>query len=100
MRVGEAREIGDAQALRGHLLTAARRLAIDRLRKRVLDARASQGAARRERVEGAEESAARADEGMRAVRELNRLRDPYRAAVRLRYLDGLEFAEIAARLRT
>ena len=100
MRVGQMREISNAFALRPYLESAARRLAIDRLRRRALDVRASQGVARSESIEGGGESAARSDERARAVLDLKRLRNPYRAAVTMRYLMGLEFVEIAARLGT
>jgi RNA polymerase sigma-70 factor, ECF subfamily len=100
MRVSRMKEIPNAFALRPYLESAARRLAIDRLRKRDLDARASQGAARRESIEGGGDSSTRSDEQARALRELKHLRDPYRAAVTMRYLQGLGFAEIAARLGT
>lgn len=100
MRIGEARSLESAEALCGYLVSTARRLAIDRLRKRVLAARASRGAARDERVEGGAESATRADEAALAVRELNTLGEPYRSAVTMRYLRGLDFPQVAAELGT
>ena len=44
--------------------------------------------------------AAQADEARRARAALEGLNDPYRAALRLRYLEGLSYAEIAIRLDT
>jgi RNA polymerase sigma-70 factor, ECF subfamily len=100
MRVSLMRDLEIASALRPYLETAARHLAIDRLRKRARDARGAQTAARGERVEGAAESIAQSDDHARVVRDLKTLKDPYRSVLTLRYLDGFEFAEIARRLGT
>jgi RNA polymerase sigma-70 factor (ECF subfamily) len=88
-----------ATALQPYLESAARRLAIDRLRRRAIGERASRSAARPERAEGGDD-AARSDERARLVRDLKTLGDPYRAALTLRYLEGRDFGDIAARLGT
>jgi RNA polymerase sigma-70 factor (ECF subfamily) len=87
-------------ALQSYLEAAARRAAIDRLRRRALDVRASRATARGEPVEGGGEAAARSDDRERVVHELKQLRDPYQSALRMRFLEGLGFPELASRMRT
>jgi len=84
-----------AGATEGWLYAATYRGAIDKLRARERRARAVAELARRPRA--AEESPF----DLEAVRgRLASLDDPYRTAITLRYLEGLEFPEVARRMGT
>ena len=87
-------------SLGAYLEASARRLAIDRLRHRQSEIRAIRRAARPDRVEESSAPVERAEERRRVVRAIRKLRDPYRSAVALRYVESLGFDEIAARLAT
>lgn len=97
LRFSRAR-LDDPGAARAWLLATTWRLSIDRLRARERREGLSRAAPVAGPAEPAEETAARSDEARRAVEALARLDDPYRTALRLRYVEGLDFAELAARM--
>lgn len=99
----------DLRSLPAWLYAVTYRLAVDRLRARRRRERAHAGrAAATPLSAGAGEDSGAGPAGALALREeaarlraaVGALADPYGAAVRLRYLEGLEFAEVAARLGT
>ena len=105
LKLSRAR-LRDPQAARGWLFAATYRQAVDRLRSRERRGRAMRGLALTS--PGARTSAGAGvacdlelrDEARRARLTLAELDDPYRTALRLRYLEGLGFPEIAARMST
>jgi len=82
------------------LTTVTYRAAIDVRRRRERRERAHGRLDPPGTAESAAELAAEADEARRARAALEALADPYRAALRLRYLEGLSYPEIADRLDT
>lgn len=77
------------------------RIAVDRLRARKREARVlveARGVLGAAAVEEAGEALGRREDAVRLRAAVDALPDPYRDAVRLRYLEGLEFPEVARRL--
>ncbi|MGE0710387.1 MAG: RNA polymerase sigma factor [Planctomycetota bacterium] len=97
---GQRAGAGAAASPRAWLFVVTRRRALDRLRRREREARAREALAGAARAEAAPagELAARREELTRLGRELESVREPFQTAVRLRYLEGLSFAEVAARI--
>jgi RNA polymerase sigma-70 factor (ECF subfamily) len=93
-------EIKDVSSLRSYLESAARRLAIDRLRRRQTGDRVLERASQPRQVAGPLEQAEQADERRRLLQALAGLKQPYRKALELRYLEGQEFRDVATRLGT
>lgn len=91
-------ELREPRALGAWLLATCTRVAIDRLRKRGRQARAHDRAPRAEPLPRPEQVVLLRDEAARARAALDGLADPYRCALRLRYLEELSVEEIAARL--
>jgi|SRR6185503_2291701 len=100
LRAPKASRLRDAKSLTGWLYAVCYRLAVDRLRARNRRARALESLGAPGEAESVESEAQRREEAERAQKALAGLDEPYRAAVRLRYLEGLEFPEIAHRLGT
>jgi RNA polymerase sigma-70 factor (ECF subfamily) len=98
LRAGDA-VLRDPAALPGWLSAVCSRLAIDRLRARRRRQRLHDAAPARRGVDLFGDAATR-DEARRAREALAALDDPYRTAVTLRYLEGLEFRELARRMNT
>lgn len=90
----------DAGSLGAWLRAVCYRVAIDRVRSRRRRARIERGLDVREATEGSLvlEEVARASEAAGVRARVGELPEPYRSALRLRYLEGLEFPEIARRL--
>lgn len=82
------------------LTTVTYRTAVDARRRAQRREVMIQGLPGRGPSDSAAEVAAQADEARRARAALEGLNDPYRAALRLRYLEGMSYAEIALRLDT
>jgi len=99
-RAPKASRLRDARSLIGWLYAVCYRLAVDRLRERNRRSRALEALLPAGPAEPAAIEAERRDEADRAQAALAGLDEPYRTAVRLRYLDGLEFPEIAHRMGT
>jgi len=100
LRAPKASRLRDAKSLIGWLYAVCHRLAVDRLRAQNRRARALDALAPVGEAEPAESEAERREEAERARAALGRLDEPYRTALRLRYLDGLEFREVAQRMGT
>jgi RNA polymerase sigma-70 factor (ECF subfamily) len=88
-----------ARSILAWLHAVCQRLAIDRLRARKRRARAALALARREAHEP-EDELERASRARRLRAAVEKLDEPYRSALRLRYLEELSFPEVAARLDT
>lgn len=99
LRAGSARgPAGEGAALAGWLYAVCYRLAVDRLRSRKRASRlASRCVARAEAADPAA-LAARRETAARAEEALHRLAEPYRTALALRYLEGLDYPEVALRM--
>jgi RNA polymerase sigma-70 factor, ECF subfamily len=92
----------EENSLRAWLYAACRNLAIDRLRAR---GRRKQAHVRRPQpanaaaaVEAAAERVTRLDDAEQVRAALGRLEDPYGTALRLRYIEGCSFTEVAERM--
>ncbi|MBK8977747.1 MAG: sigma-70 family RNA polymerase sigma factor [Planctomycetes bacterium] len=91
---------GSRGALRAWLSTVVRRHAADQLRSRTRRRRRERVAARDEEpLPSVDDALAREEQRRAVVDALAALAEPYRSAVALRYLEGLEPGEIAARQR-
>jgi RNA polymerase sigma-70 factor (ECF subfamily) len=97
MRVSRAKEI-DARGLAGWLYAVTYRLSVDRLRERRVRQAAGVGLEHTAETEHPDILAARREEWQRVQAALSRLEEPYRTAVTLRYVEGLEFKELARRM--
>jgi RNA polymerase sigma-70 factor (ECF subfamily) len=90
---------GTVRSSQGWLYAICYRSAIDRRRAR--DRRRKLvGKVTAVHTEAAAQAAERRDEARRAHAALAALDDPYRTALSLRFLDGLGFAEVAAKMGT
>jgi RNA polymerase sigma-70 factor (ECF subfamily) len=98
LRAPRSGALKDPRALPAWLHTVCRRLALDRLRERRRRTRALQRLERPASAEPATGEAERREESERARAALERLEEPYRTALTLRYLEGLPFPEVAARM--
>lgn len=98
MRAGTAAGRQEPASIPAWLYAATARAAIDRLRARNAEARALEGV--RPAGPAAPGRAEDRETAARLASALHDLPDPYRSALVLRYLEGLEFREIAARLET
>lgn len=95
LRLDEAREPSRSRA--GYLAAVVRTLALKRRRGERRRARREALVARDEALPSAAEVAARVEIARRVAEELERLSEPYRTTLVLRYYDGLSSAEIARR---
>jgi RNA polymerase sigma-70 factor (ECF subfamily) len=84
----------------GWLYAVAHRRAVDRARKRKRRARIDRTLNAVSPTPGAGEEAAKREELRQVSQALDEVSEPYRRAVRLRYLQDLSFAEVAARTKT
>ncbi|HVR74943.1 MAG TPA: sigma-70 family RNA polymerase sigma factor [Planctomycetota bacterium] len=100
VRTPGAARLRDSKSIGAWLYAVCYRLAIDKLRARSRLARAFEMLPSPEGAESAASVAERAEGGRRARAALERLEDPYRTALRLRYLEGLDFGEVAGRMGT
>ncbi|MEZ6188882.1 MAG: RNA polymerase sigma factor [Planctomycetota bacterium] len=91
-------ELREERALGAWLLATCTRLAIDRLRRRQRRERALARAPQPRPAPDPGAVVLTRAEARRARAALDRLQDPYRAAMRLRYLEQLEVPEIAVEL--
>lgn len=91
-------ELLDPGAVRAWLMATTWRLAIDRGRARRRREGLARSAPAGRAPEAADAAAERSDEARRARHALEELDEPYRAALRLRCVEGLTFPEVAARL--
>jgi RNA polymerase sigma-70 factor (ECF subfamily) len=82
----------------GWLYAATYRVAVDRLRARRRRGAAVARAPGRAAAPPASERAEAGDEARRLQESLHELPEPYRSAVTLRYLEGLDYPEIARRM--
>lgn len=97
IRAGQAARLRDPDALGGWLFATCTRRAIDRRRARERRTRLHAGAPERDVIPSAADAAQRRDELRRVRAAVETLDEPFRTAVRLRYLAGLSFADVAAR---
>jgi RNA polymerase sigma-70 factor (ECF subfamily) len=100
LRAPEAARRADLRSLPAWLYAATYRAAVDRLRARRRRERAHAGRAGEGAGDDVPGALARIEDAARLRAAVAALGDPYGAAVRLRYLEGLEFADVAARLHT
>jgi RNA polymerase sigma-70 factor, ECF subfamily len=100
LRTPKAARLRDAASLAGWLYAVCYRIAIDKLRARNRRAQALESLAPIGREEPVTSDLERREEEKRVRDALERLEEPYRTAVRLRYLGGLDFREVASRLGT
>ena len=100
LRAPEAARRADLRSLPAWLYAATYRLAVDRLRARRRRERAHAHAAAGAGEDDAAAALGRLEDAGRLRAAIGALADPYGPAVRLRYLEGLEFADLAARLGT
>lgn len=91
-------DLREPAALRGWLVAVCYRLAVDVLRRRTRRGRAHQARALPEPQPASPSLAIRREQQQSVRRALHALDEPYRAALRLRYLQQLDFSEIAQRL--
>lgn len=90
----------DVSSERGWLYAVTSRRALDRLRARRRREAAVAGLADSTRGSAEPSNAERRDEARRVRDAVATLDDPYRTALTLRYLEGLAFKEVAARMQT
>jgi RNA polymerase sigma-70 factor (ECF subfamily) len=100
LRSPKAARLRDAASVAAWLHAVCYRIAIDRLRARNRRTRALESLAPGGLAEPVTSDLERSEEEKRVRDALERLEEPYRTAVRLRYLAGLEFREVASRLGT
>ncbi len=85
----------------GWLYAVTYRRAVDRLRRAGrASAAAAELAQRAEHQPSAAEVAARREQATQLRAQLESVSEPFRSALRLRYLEGLSFGEVAARIGT
>jgi len=87
---------GELRSRRAWLCTTTYRRAVDRVRAREARARAEGSAAAQADPPGPAELAAKRDELARLRAELKGVDEPFQTALRLRYLEGLDYPELAA----
>src|SRR5688572_15191545 len=95
LRIPKARTSQDEAPHAGWLYAATYRVAVDRLRARRRHGVAVARAPGRVAEGPASARAEAGDEARRLQESLHELAEPYRTAVTLRYLEGLDFPEIA-----
>jgi RNA polymerase sigma-70 factor (ECF subfamily) len=98
LRCSDPERLRDAKSLGGWLHAVCYRLAIDRVRARKRREQALRGIPSRPAPPGAAAAAEEFEERSKLRAEIDRLAEPYRTALRLRYLEGLEYPEVAARM--
>jgi RNA polymerase sigma-70 factor (ECF subfamily) len=100
LRAPRARGLRDPRSLIGWLYAVSYRIAVDKLRQRNRRARALEALAPARDLKPVSSELEGREEAGRARAALSGLPEPYRSAVKLRYLEGLEFKEIAGRMGT
>ncbi len=93
-----AADLRDPAALRGWLFAVCYRLAIDVVRRRTRRGKAHGALTPPDEEPGSSGLAMRREQQEELHRQLGSLAEPYRSALRLRYLQELEFAEVARRM--
>lgn len=100
LRTPKAIRLRDSKSIVAWLYAVSYRIAIDKLRARSRRARALESLSPAISAEPASSIAERKEKCEGARKALKRLDEPYRTALSLRYLDGLEFREVASRMGT
>jgi len=100
LRTPKAMRLRDGGSLAGWLYAVCYRVAVDKLRARNRRARAIEALGLSGKGGPVAADIEQGDEVRRARAALDRLDEPYRTAVTLRYLHGLEFRELAGRMGT
>lgn len=99
LRIPKARTSPGAAPHAGWLYAATYRAAVDRLRARRRHGLAVARAPHRAAESPASARAEARDEARRLQEAVHEMAEPYRTAVTLRYLEGLDFPEIALRMK-
>lgn len=99
MKVTRAKEI-DVRGLAGWLYAVTYRLSVDRLRKRNLRPSLPEGADSASREPLPSAIAEKREEWQQVQAAVSQLEEPYRTAVTLRYVEGMQFSELASRMGT
>lgn len=100
LRTPKAVRLRDGGSLVGWLYAVSYRIAVDKLRARNRRARAVETLGLSGKGKPVLLDLETGDEARRARAALHLLDEPYRTAVTLRYIDGLEFREVAGRMGT
>lgn len=99
LRAGSARGLaGEGASLAGWLYAVCYRLSVDRLRSRKRGMRLAKRGAIPAASADPVDLAAQREAAAHAEEALHRLAEPYRTALALRYLEGLDYPEVALRM--